>query len=823
MAQRGSLEEYRRKRDFSKTPEPAGGVASRPGELSFVVQKHAARRLHYDFRLELDGVLKSWAVTKGPSYDPGEKRLAVQTEDHPIDYGGFEGVIPKSEYGGGTVLLWDRGRWFPEGDPEEGLRKGKLKFRLEGEKLHGGWALVRMRGGEGRNWLLVKERDEAAREGVDILDEAPQSVASGRDLDAIADAPERVWHSDGRRFDPSGLPGAVAGDLPDRIEPQLATLVKEAPEGDEWLHEIKFDGYRAMARLEGGRARLFTRHGLDWTDKFGALAGALAHIVADRALVDGEVVVLDAHGASHFQALQEALSEGRTQALVYFAFDLLHLDGWDLREVPLERRKEALAAILPADQPAVRYSDHFEGRGPEVRRKACSFALEGVVSKRRDRPYRAGRGADWTKAKCLNRQEFVIVGFTPPQGARRGIGALLLGYHRNGKLLYAGKVGTGFSERTLEELRGRLEPLGVERPAVDNPPREARVTWVEPTLVAEVEFANWTREGALRHPSFQGLRFDKEPAEIVREASFPGAATADRQAKLEAAHLTHPDRVLWPRQGVTKRGLAAYYIEVAEWMLPHVVERAITLVRCPQGRHEECFYQRHATAGMPDSIGRVAVAGEKQPYLFVRDLDGLLALVQVGVLEIHTWGSRVDKPEAPDRLVFDLDPAPDVAWPRVVEAAREVRARLEDLGLRSFVKTTGGKGLHVVVPIDRGPGWDEIKAFTKAVSEALEADSPRRYTANMSKAKRNGRIYVDFLRNQWTATFIAPFSTRAKPGAPVAVPLSWEELDAGLHSDHFNVETILRRLAGLGDDPWAEMAEVRQTITAAARRNLGLG
>lgn len=818
-----ALEDYRRKRDFTKTPEPAGAVAGAAVQPRFVVQKHAARRLHYDFRLEMGGVLKSWAVTRGPSVDPSEKRLAVRTEDHPIEYGWFEGVIPKGEYGGGTVMLWDHGRWFPDGDPEEGYRRGRLKFRLEGEKLRGGWALIRLRGERGReerDWLLVKERDAAAGTA-DILAEAPRSVVSGRTIDEIGEAPERVWHSDRGRFDPSVLAGATRGPLP-RVEPQLATPVAEAPDGDEWLHEIKFDGYRAVARLDGGRVRLFTRQGLDWTDKFAPLAGAVAHVMADQAVLDGEVVVLDANGASNFQGLQEALSLGQGRRLVYFAFDLMFLDGWDLREVPLERRKAALAAILPKDLPAVRYSDHIDGRGPEVRDRACRLALEGIVSKRRDRPYRPGRGADWTKAKCLNRQEFVIVGHTPPQGARGGIGALLLGYQRDGRLTYAGKVGTGFSERALDDLRRRLEPLRRDRAAVVDPPREARVAWVEPRLVAEVEFANWTRDGLLRHSSFQGLRLDKEPAEVVREASFAGLAAPGTQARLDAARLTHPDRVLWPEQGITKHALAAYYLEVATWMLPHVAERPLTLVRCPQGHGKECFYQRHAKAGMPEAIHRLNVPGETEPYLYIRDVDGLLALVQMGALEIHSWGCKVDRPDRPDLVVFDLDPAPDLSWRRVVDGAREVRDRLADLGLRGFVKTTGGKGLHVVVPLEPRHDWDEVKAFSKALSEALAADAPRRYTATMSKAQRHGRIYVDYLRNQWSATFVAPFSTRAKPGAPVAVPLSWEELDAGPRSDHFTVETVRRRLATLRADPWAEMPETRQVIGDAARRKLRL-
>ncbi len=823
-----ALEEYRQKRDFKKTPEPAGSNKHlrAEGGGAFVVQKHAARRLHYDFRLEMDGVLKSWAVTKGPSYDPTDKRLAVHVEDHPLEYGEFEGTIPKGEYGGGTVLLWDRGRWSPIGDAHEGYRTGRLKFRLDGEKLKGGWALIRMppREREKReNWLLVKERDDFA-DAEDVIEMRPLSVASGRDLDEIAKARDRVWHSKPAGVDAKALPGAKPGPLRSLLAPQLATLAAEAPQGNEWLHEIKFDGYRALCRIDKGKARLFTRHGLDWTDKFRPLDAKAVELPVNSALIDGEVVVLDGHGASNFQMLQEALSEGRGEALTYFVFDLLHLDGTDLTEVPLEVRKEALKAIVASGGP-IRYSDHFDGRGPDVRRRACSFALEGIVSKRRHRPYRPGRGRDWIKTKCLSRQEFVIVGYTPPQGSRKGLGALLLGYHEDGKLHYAGKVGTGFSEKTLASLLGQLQGLKREAAPVANPPKERGVHWVEPQLVAEVEFTQWTRDGVLRHPSFQGLRLDKEPAEVVREsATVQVPLRAALQEKLEGARLTNPDRVLYGQQGITKKGLASYYLQVADWMLPHVANRLLTLVRCPSGRHQECFYQRHAGASLPPTIHSQTVAEreQSQPYLYIEDVDGLLGLVQVGTLEIHTWGSRRDDSEHPDIAVFDLDPDPDLPWGRVVEAAGEVRDFLAELGLTSFVKTTGGKGLHVVVPLDRSHDWDEAKALAKAVVTTLAERRPERYTANMAKAKRHGRIFVDYLRNQRTATFIAPYSTRARPGAPVAVPLSWAELDSGIRSDHFTVDSILRRLAALPADPWEDFFAVRQHFDAAARRRLGL-
>ncbi len=824
-----ALEEYRRKRDFTRTPEPAGAVSQETGPAgAFVVQKHAARRLHYDFRLELDGVLKSWAVTKGPSYAPSDKRLAVMTEDHPLDYGGFEGTIPKGEYGGGTVLLWDRGTWTPKGDPHEGLRKGRLKFTLHGEKLKGGWALIRMpkRGNEKRdNWLLIKERDDLA-DGRDVCAEEPLSVASGRDLDAVAADQDRVWRSNRDRTDAAALEGAVRRPLPEAAPaPQLATLMAEAPEGGEWLHEIKYDGYRALCRIENGRARLFTRHGLDWTDRFAPLGAHAAGLPVDAALLDGEVVVLDSHGASNFQALQEALSDGRGEALVYFVFDLLHHDGVDLTDVALEKRKALLRELLAEPGGALRYSDHFDGRGPEVRERACSFALEGVVSKRRDRPYRPGRNRDWIKSKCLSRQEFVVVGYTPPQGGRKGLGALLVAVNGEHGLTYAGKVGTGFSEKMLGELLARLEPTRLPEPPVANPPKEKGATWVEPKLVAEVEFTQWTRDGLLRHPSFQGLRLDKRPDEVVRESGVVTLKPRPEVAKtLETVRLTSPDRVLWGQQGITKQGLATYYAEVADWILPHVANRLLTLVRCPQGHEKECFYQRHAGTGLPAGIHKRMVAEREhvQPYLYVEDVRGLLGLVQVGTLEIHTWGSRVADTEHPDVVVFDLDPDPEIPWSRIVEGARTVRDFLDELGLASFVKTTGGKGLHVVAPLDGSHDWDEAKALTKAVVTRIAEAEPARYTVNMAKARRQGRIFLDYLRNQRTATFVAPYSTRARPGAPVAVPLAWSELESGIRSDHFTVETILRRLSSLKQDPWAPMAETRQHFDAKARRRLGI-
>ena len=789
-----ALEEYRSKRDFQRTPEPAGKTAAAPG-ARFVVQKHAARRLHYDFRLELDGVLKSWAVTRGPSLDPADKRLAVQVEDHPLEYGDFEGVIPKGEYGGGAVALWDRGTWEPLADPITALGKGALKFRLHGQKLRGAWALVRLKA-EPKNWLLIKEKDAEARPGSDILAEQPASVLSGRRVEEVSAAPPSPTSAQ--------VPGARAAPMPDQLELQLCTLVDDAPNGPEWLHEIKYDGYRMLCRVQGGQARMLTRNGNDWTARFAPIATALSALPCRDAILDGEVVVLDTSGASDFAALQDSLSTGRPQDMSLFAFDLLYMDGHDLTGARLDDRKTALARLLAGGPSPIHYSDHIDGRGPDFAAKACSFALEGVVSKRRDRPYRPGRSGDWVKAKCTSRQEFVIVGFTPSSNRANGFGALMLGYWHDGELRYAGKVGTGFSERMQAILLERLKAIQRAEPALADPPKE-RATWVAPQLVAEVEFAEWTRDGRLRHPSFQGLREDKAVDSVVREserqiASVPLPA---------GARLTHPDRLLWPDEGITKQALAEHYALVAPLMLPHVSGRPLSLLRCPEGVGTDCFFQRHARPGMASSIKQADIPGEAAS-VWVDSVEGLVGLVQMGVLEIHAWGSRVVDVMHPDRLCFDLDPDPDLPWPRVVEAARDIRARLQGLGLQSFLKTTGGKGLHLVVPIEPEHSWAEAKGFCKSFADQLVRDRPDRYVATISKARRAGKILVDYLRNQFSATWVAPYSTRARAGAPVSVPLSWEELDSGLRSDHYRVATIARRLAAQTVDPWEGIAQVRQ-------------
>jgi bifunctional non-homologous end joining protein LigD len=862
------LREYRRKRDFTVTPEPSGAARTAGTGDSFVVQKHAATRLHYDFRLELDDVLLSWAVPKGPSLDPGAKRLAMRTEDHPVEYGGFEGVIPEGEYGGGTVLLWDRGAWEPIGDPRAGLTKGKLEFVLHGEKLRGRWTLVRIRGREtrdaGKAWLLIKGRDDAARAAGDyeVTKALPRSVATERVLDDIAHERDRVWHSSkpgqgksvrrpassraSRGVDAASLPGARRASLPAFVAPQLATLVATAPAGDEWLHEMKFDGYRVLCRIDRGSVRLLSRNGKDWTDRVPGIARAAARLGVGAAMLDGEVAVVLPNGVTSFNALQNALGGAGGDEPVYFVFDLVHLDGSDLTRTPLEERKRALRAVLEAGNagPTLRYSDHVAGNGEAFLRHACRMALEGVVSKRRDAPYESGRGRSWLKAKCIQEQEFVVGGFTDPEGRRTGIGALLLGVHdADGELVYVGKVGTGFSAREAVALRQRLAKLEIANPPfARRPPGAGRAHWVRPEVVGEVEFTEWTPDGRLRHPSWKGVREDKRASEVVRERpvgtdpaprpragakrSFVRARTrrASKPAsgspvEVAGVRITHPDRVLYPPQGITKIDLARFYESIADWVLPHLRGRPTSLVRCPEGISQECFYQKHVGTWAPAALRRVRIQEKKKvgEYLVVEDLPGLIGLVQIGILEIHTWNAVADRLEQPDRLVFDLDPGDDVAWRDVVVAARRLRERLQHLGLESFLKTTGGKGLHLVVPIDPGPSWTDCLAFARSIAGELARESPGSFTVDVAKSERRGRIYLDYLRNLRGATAVAAYSTRARPGAPVSTPLAWEELGPRLRSDHFTVSNLPRRLASLRRDPWNDYARTRQTLPARRR------
>ncbi len=832
-----ALTKYRKMRDFSRTREPRGELRNtRPPkrktapELTFVVQRHDARRLHYDFRLELDGVLLSWAVPKGPSMDPHDKRLAVETEPHPLEYAKFEGTIAKGEYGAGSVLIWDHGTYKPEGDPRKDYERGRLSFELFGQKLHGAFHLVRTNGmGSKRdadakkNWLLMKAKDDFAREGAGTPEE---------------DAPARSQTREPKR------PRSKAAEIePATLEPELATLVSEAPEGDEWVHELKFDGYRLVAVLEHGSVRLLTRNGNDWTERMPALARALARLKRD-AVLDGELVVLDEHGVSNFQRLQNSLSDGSSAELVYYAFDLLFLDGADQRSLPLVERKRALAELwksVPASARSVlRTSDHVVGQGGAFFRTACDLGVEGIVSKRADAPYRAGRGRDWLKVKCLKRQEFVIVGFTDPSGSRSHFGALLLAVRGERGFVYAGRVGTGFTEASLRELRSALEPLGAKRELeLENAPRGAHargVHWVEPKLVAEVAFTGFTEDGLLRHPTFQGLREDKRPEEVRAEheeetpaparARKPGRA---RQAASKSAArsqitpdypLSHADKVLYPEQGITKRELLDYYALVAERMLPHVAGRPLTLVRCPNGYGKPCFFQKHPGKGTPDGVRSVPLAEKSgtEPYSVIDDARGLFGLVQLGALEIHTWGSHAADPEHPDLVVFDLDPDPSVEFGRVCDCARELRALFASADLETFVKTTGGKGLHVCLPVEPELPWQQVSDFSRRIAEALVRRAPDRYVATASKAKRRGKIFVDYLRNTRGATFVAPYSTRARQDAPLALPITWEEVEAELEPARLTLRNVSARLKE--PDPFERMATLRQSLRSLLKKSL---
>jgi bifunctional non-homologous end joining protein LigD len=863
-----SLREYRRKRDFARTPEPAGDARPRApdGRLSYVIQKHAARRLHYDFRLEMDGVLKSWAVPKGPSLDPGAKRLAVRTEDHPIEYGSFEGVIPEREYGGGTVMVWDRGWWEPVGDAHAGYAKGDFKFILHGKKLGGHWVLVRMKGrrderDKGENWLLIKERDAVAEPGSDdaILTRAAASAASGRDMATIAREADRVWSSKTGEVTPPapkprGKAKPVSGaDTPDvaRLEgakrakaaphlaPQLAKSVEAPPPGDDWLHEIKYDGYRILAHLKDGKATLRSRNDLDWTAKFPELARDLARLPVGEAVLDGEVVALVDGGVSSFAGLQDALSKGTTDRLVYMAFDLPYLDGWDLSHAALENRKALLHELLGAPAPRIRFADHQIGRGREFLDAAAQHGLEGIISKRRDATYRAGRGPSWLKAKCFARDDFVIVGYSDPEGARVGFGALLLGYHTpKGKLTYAGRVGTGFSDRLLTALLKQLEALATKRPTVTLPAGLSGrdVHWVKPKLIAEVSYSEWTSDHIIRQSSFVGLRDDKDVAEVVltpgpgRRSAKTAPAVArpvigrDGAATVAGVRITHAERVVYPEPGLSKLAVAEYCAAAGDAMLAHVARRPLSLVRCPEGLAGQHFYQKHPWAGISPDIKRVPLEedGKTETFVMIEDVAGLLGLAQMGVLEIHPWGSTVDDPERPDRLIFDLDPDEALGWERVVAGAREVRGVIEAMGLASFAKTTGGKGLHVVVPIKPSLDWETAKAFTRAVVERIAEAAPQHYTATMSKTARRGRIFIDYLRNARGSTAVGAYSMRARAHATVSTPLTWTEVEAGVRPDRFTIETVPQRLAE-GSDPWPDFsAATRQTISAALRRKLGV-
>jgi bifunctional non-homologous end joining protein LigD len=878
------LARYRSMRDFDTTAEPAGRAsAKKSAALPFCIQKHAASHLHYDFRLGWNGVLKSWACAKGPSYFTGDKRLAVQVEDHPMEYGGFEGIIPQGQYGGGTVMLWDQGTWEPQPghtDVDAGLRDGSLKFILHGTKMKGKWALIRMGGKAASekkpNWLLIKEHDEFERTKDDpaITDEAAKSVVTDRTLEQIAAGEDHVWNSKEtasatpwyRKDAPAEPAKPATGNLaarlkalpkehqPSFVKPQLALEATEPPEGAGWLHELKLDGYRIQARKDGAKVQMLTRSGLDWTARMAAIAAEIGKLPVDAITLDGEAVVLASDGNTDFARLQAAFQEDARNPLTYFCFDLLHLDGRNTRDLPLRARKEILAeALAGADQNILRVSEHLESNGEAMFKHACELHAEGILSKKADAAYAAGRGSAWLKSKCLREQEFVIGGYTLPSNGSHGIGALLLGYYEGAKLdklIYAGRTGTGFTHAMSAKLRDRLDALETKEQPFDKIDAEGRrgAHWVSPELVAQVRFATWTADRQVRQAAFLGLREDKAAKEVTREEPTvapqpkrPGkttkvaahavkpkiAAKVMAPATIEHApvRLTHPEKILDAESKLTKQQLADFYWVIADRMLPYIADRPLSLVRCPEGSEKPCFFQKHVNHMLPPGIGSVDVPDKKtgaiEPYITLNTREALAGLAQMGVLEVHPWGSRNADLEHADMVTIDLDPDPSLAWEVLAGAAEEARDRLKKMGLTSFVKTTGGKGLHVVFPIEPDLTWPQVKEWAHAFVLTMEKANPSLYLTKMSKAARTGKIYLDYLRNERGATAVAPYSPRARKGAGVAVPLAWSELKEPEHP-HFHVGDFAEWAHRLKRDVWAALPKTQQRITQEAMRAVGM-
>lgn len=861
-----NLDDYNRMRDFSATSEPVaikstGRKNARDHALQFCIQKHDASRLHYDFRLELDGALKSWAVPKGPSLDPKVKRLAVHVEDHPLDYATFEGSIPEGHYGAGDVIVWDRGVWIPQDDPVKAYAKGRLKFELQGEKLGGLWNLVRTHmPGKQEQWFLIKHQDGAARpeSDYDVVAAEPDSVLSERTI--VAKAPNAAKSkvakpkaikqpaAPTRKEKPTPLTGARKAKLPDQIKPELATLVEKAP-GGHWSYEVKFDGYRIMARIDHDEVKLFTRNGHDWTHKLPSQAKALAGLGLESAWLDGEMVVADEQGVPDFQALQNAFEAGRSGNILYYLFDLPYLNGVDLREVPVEERRAALATVLKTSKdPLLRFSDGF-GEDPEaLLNSACQMQMEGLIGKRLGSPYVSRRSGDWVKLKCKHRQEFVIVGFTDPKGSRSAFGALLLGLHDrdSGELRYAGKVGTGFTEATLNSIHAQLKPLLTKKPAVVNPPSGAEfkaVHWLKPSLLAEVAFAEMTKDGSVRHAVFHGLRDDKPAKDITEErptavktapakktaAAKPSAAKkkaepAPSQIGLDQGkvRITHPDRVIDASSGTTKVQLAEYYASVAQWILPQLKDRPVALVRAPDGIAGELFFQKNAERLAIPGITTLDQKLTGQPMMVINNAEALIGAVQMSTVELHTWNATSDNLDKPDRFILDLDPDPALPWKRMVEATQLTLTVLDELGLKAFLKTSGGKGIHLVVPLTRKLGWDEVKDFSHAIVTHMAKMLPERFSAVSGPKNRVGRIFIDYLRNGLGATTICAYAARTREGLPVSVPIYREEIAELKGGNQWDIHNVHERLVEVGDGPWADMKKTRQTITAEMRRRVGM-
>ena len=841
---RTPLARYHQKRDFKVTPEPAESGTKRPGEragaLSFVIQKHWASRLHYDFRLELDGVLLSWAMPKGPSYDPSKMQMAIHVEDHPLSYASFEGTIPPKQYGAGRVIVWDHGTWEPVGDPNEGMRKGKLLFRLHGEKLAGLWELVRIAkpGDKQDPWMLFKKRDEWARPlaEYDVIAALPDSVVA-KPLGLIEKREPRDAATRSAVVAPTApgqpdLSKGVKAPLPAKLEPQLATLAAAPPAG-EWIVETKFDGYRLMTRIENGKARLVTRGGHDWTKKLASLATAIESLGIASAWLDGEIVVMSDAGVPNFNALQNAIDSSSSGEIDYFVFDLPFFDGRDLRKLPLLSRRAALRKIIeakPSDR--VRLSQSFDASPARMLEAARQMNLEGIILKRPDAPYVSARTETWLKLKCHARQEFVICGFTDRAGSQVEVGSLLLGYHDQSELKYAGNVGSGWNGKLGKDLHARLVELEVDEPLFDaeslKPGRWSRRVsgterWVKPQLVAEVSFAEWTPDGHVRHAVFQGLRIDTSAKSVTREVARTTINAASLPAAKPASSLkiTNPERVIDPSTGLTKMALVRYYESIAERILPHLLDRPVSLVRAPDGIAGELFFQKHPETRMPGlrefdaSLwpGHAALLG-------VDSAEALLAAAQMNTIEFHTWNSTSKHIDQPDRVVFDLDPGEGVSWAHVQEAGLLVHTLLSELKLESWLKTSGGKGLHVVVPIAPKLGYEIVKSFSQKVVQHLAATIPQRFVAKSGGANRVGRIYVDYLRNGHTQTTAAAFSARSRPGLGVSMPVAWEQLMSLRGAAQWSIATAREYLSFEQVDPWAGYWKSKQTL-AAAMKTLG--